>query len=202
MNGSGGNLWALFLENRMTAEFVAWPKIPRIKEMRVTVTEKMDGTNGCIIIEEGKLVGVQSRNRLISPGKDTDNMGFAHWVYSNEAALVSFLGEGYHFGEWVGPGIQKNPHNLEQKCFYLFNNPRWAQEIEYASDTLEGRLRVVPLLYEGRYHDRVIGNCMEVLKFTSELKHYKAEGIIVYWHDFRSNAKFTFENQDGKWQHF
>ena len=59
-------------------EFKAWPKIGRYNPFNVTITEKMDGTNACIIIEDGFIVGVQSRKRLITP--DDDNFGFAQWV--------------------------------------------------------------------------------------------------------------------------
>ena len=63
--------------------FRKWPKIPRTNPFRATITEKIDGTNSCIMIEEAitgsisslQIVGIQSRNRLITP--DDDNFGFA-----------------------------------------------------------------------------------------------------------------------------
>lgn len=88
----------------MTIEFKAWPKIPRATGEKVTITEKMDGTNACVVIQEGKIVGVQSRKRFITP--EDDNYGFAAWVAENEQELLK-LGDGYHYGEWAGLGIQK-----------------------------------------------------------------------------------------------
>ena len=99
-------------------EFKAWNKIPRENPFRATITEKINGTNACIIIQDGSVVGAQSRKRLITP--DDDNFGFAAWVEKNSEALEA-LGDGYHYGEWAGPGIQKNPHALDEKQFFLFN---------------------------------------------------------------------------------
>lgn len=103
-------------------EFKTWPKIPRLQKVNMTITEKIDGTNSCVIVENGEVVGCQSRNRLISP--DNDNFGFAAWVEENKDTLKT-LGDGYHYGEWAGPGIQKNPHLLSEKKFFLFNSYRW-----------------------------------------------------------------------------
>lgn len=100
-------------------EFKPWPKISRDNPFNVTITEKIDGTNACIIIQDGLLVGVQSRKRFITTLDD--NYGFAAWVCENENELLK-LGDGYHYGEWAGPGIQKNPHDLNEKTFFLFNS--------------------------------------------------------------------------------
>lgn len=181
-------------------EFKPWPKISRMKSgVGVTITEKIDGTNACIIIEQGKLTGVQSRQRLISPGDD--NFGFAFWVYDNEEALLG-LGDGYHFGEWAGPGIQKNPHNLPEKRFYLFNTFRPVESLP------EGVVYQVPVLYQGDYSSEAVERIIYELKSggskitpdgTTSNKG-KAEGIILYFHDTRSYLKWTFEYQDGKWK--
>ena len=103
-------------------EFKAWEKIPRENPFTVTITEKIDGTNACIIIMDGEIVGVQSRKRLITVLED--NYGFAKWVEYNKKDLLG-LGDGYHYGEWAGLGIQGNPHKLDKKHFFLFNTFRW-----------------------------------------------------------------------------
>lgn len=118
--------------------FKAWPKIPRLENEVYHITEKLDGTNACIIIDySGNLhtsclyrdninatdVGIraiyaQSRTRLITP--EDDNYGFAKWVQTNAEQLIEDLGMGYHFGEWWGQGIQRN-YGLTEKRFSLFN---------------------------------------------------------------------------------
>lgn len=112
--------------------FQEWPKTPRFEDSKLYFTEKIDGTNACIIIGDSdidspdgaiqKVIGVQSRNKLITP--DDDNMGFARWVYDNQEEIVSLLGAGYHYGEWWGRGIQRT-YGMETRVFSLFNAGRW-----------------------------------------------------------------------------
>lgn len=115
--------------------FKAWPKIPRLENEVYHITEKIDGTNAAIIVQaktaENKLptpmpilettshyIWAQSRTRLITP--EDDNFGFAKWVKENAEQLIKDLGEGYHFGEWWGQGIQRG-YDLDHKQFSLFN---------------------------------------------------------------------------------
>ena len=119
--------------------FKAWPKIPRLENEVYHITEKIDGTNAAIIIQdltnlpEKKVVpplithsidGItyciwaQSRTRLITP--EDDNFGFAKWVQENAKQLIQDLGVGYHYGEWWGKGINRG-YGLEERRFSLFN---------------------------------------------------------------------------------
>jgi len=170
-------------------EFKPWPKIPRDKGNTITITEKIDGTNACVIIQDGELVGIQSRNRLIKPGDD--NMGFAFWVMENKEGLEE-LGDGYHYGEWAGPGVQKNPHMLENKTFFLFNTFR-------PQETLPECVKQVTTLYQGVYSKEVIEDCMSTLWSCATSTGYIPEGVIVYFHDTRTYMKDTFANRKGKW---
>lgn len=97
--------------------FIKWPKIPRLENEIFHISEKIDGTNACIVIEDGG-IGAQSRTKLISP--ENDNYGFAKWVQTNAVQLFEDLGEGHHFGEWWGQGIQRG-YELTEKQFSLFN---------------------------------------------------------------------------------
>lgn len=110
----------------MALSFEKFPKIPRRKNVFMVVTEKLDGTNAQINIpadpDEALLVG--SRNRVITPGKDTDNFGFAQWVSENEPMLRR-LGPGRHYGEWWGPGIGPRNYGLTEKRFSLFDVSRY-----------------------------------------------------------------------------
>ncbi len=174
-------------------EFKAWPKIPRGQHEKVTVTEKIDGTNACIIIQDGELAGVQSRNRLITPLDD--NYGFAGWVSDNWEELKS-LGDGYHYGEWAGLGIQKNPRKLDGKYFYLFNTYRWNK----GNPNLPSICKVVPILYEGDSFPNIGRAVMLDLEKQSAKDGYKAEGVVIWYHKGRRYEKYTFEYQDGKWR--
>lgn len=115
--------------------FKTWPKIPRLENEIYHFTEKLDGTNACIVITEDRAfshtpiltpvidnkrygIWAQSRTRLITP--EDDNYGFAKWVQKNAELLITNLGSGYHFGEWWGQGIQRT-YGLTEKRFSLFN---------------------------------------------------------------------------------
>ena len=104
-------------------EFKPWPKIMRIehRRQRRVFTEKIDGTNACVVIGEDGAFACQSRTRFITP--EDDNFGFARWAYSNMEELKK-LGPGYHYGEWWGIGIQRG-YDLKEKRFSLFNTRRW-----------------------------------------------------------------------------
>lgn len=183
-------------------EFKAWPKIPRGSQETISITEKIDGTNACIIIEHGVIIGAQSRNRMLTDftlfnglihGGD-DNYGFAKWVIENQAELGK-LGDGYHYGEWAGEGIQNNPHNIVGKKFFLFNSDRWRDGRQQRPAGVE----CVRILYEGEQHQHTIEDVMMLLKMTAEEAGYKPEGIVVWYRNAKRYEKFTFEFSKGKW---
>ena len=170
-------------------EFRGFGKIPRGNPLLVTITEKINGTNACIIVNDGEVVGVQSRKRMITPEKD--NYGFAAWVEENKDELAG-LEDGYHFGEWAGLGIQKNPHNLDKKTFFLFNTTRWA-------DSKPPCCEVVPVLYSGELMPRMIDEMLAGLE-RNAADGETPEGIVVYHHLTRSYTKHTIIAPDGKWK--
>lgn len=173
-------------------EFKPWEKIPRDNPFSVTITEKINGTNACVIIKDDKVVAVQSRKRFIIPGDD--NFGFAAWVEEHQAELET-MGDGYHYGEWAGPGIQKNPHNLEEKKFFLFNTARWNPD----NPNLPECCNVVPVLFQG-----VVDKATLIPDLLKQLvdnagENVTPEGIIVYYHAFRKYTKHTIKSPNGKW---
>ena len=176
----------------MTVEFKAFPKISRDNPFKATISEKIDGTNACIIIQEGKIIGVQSRKRLIIP--EDDNYGFAKWVSENTEDLLK-LGNGYHYGEWAGPGIQKNPHRLEEKTLFLFNTFRR----ETIRDLDIPNVAVVPVLFNGILKEDTIESELLRLKNKYVGTDCKPEGIVVYYHIFRKYTKHTIVSPNGKW---
>lgn len=175
----------------MSVEFKAWEKITRENPFNVTITEKMDGTNACIIIKDGEILGVQSRKRLITP--EDDNYGFAQWVDDNKDDLIN-LGDGYHYGEWAGIGIQKNPHDLSSKKFFLFNAFRWNENNPNRPNCCE----VVPILFQGMLTQETVPELLETLKLNAT-ENQSPEGVIVYYHAFRKYTKHTIKSPNGKW---
>lgn len=159
-------------------EFKAFPKIPRLNRDCV-ITEKIDGTNVCVVVDDDKIFA-QSRNRIITP--EDDNYGFARWVQDNAPALIVALGDGYHYGEWWGQGIQRK-YNLDHKHFSLFNVHRWKSVpfSEYGLDNVS----TVPVLYRGPFSTEVVDNTVEGLRIIGSIASrgfMKPEGVIV-WHE-------------------
>ncbi len=173
----------------MTIEFKAWEKIPREDPFLVTISEKIDGTNACILIQEGSIVAVQSRTRFITP--EDDNYGFAAWVESHKEDLIR-LGDGYHYGEWAGPGIQKNPHALTEKKLFLFNTFRWNPNNPNKPICCD----VVPVLFQGIMTGDTIPLLLDQL---NNREGQIAEGVVVYYHAFRKYTKHTIKTPNGKW---
>ena len=208
----------------MTIEFTAWPKTSRFFR-DIVITEKIDGTNAAVGIKRVEsadyshpdvidyvytgdgiyAVYAQSRNKLIRPGQD--NAGFAGWVYEHTRELVTFLGEGLHFGEWWGSGIQRG-YGLSkgEKHFSLFNTHRFS-DIEAVSD---GLVRCVPILYQGPMVEKEITDCLNYLRDCGSVATYSftegvfknPEGICIYHTSSGIVQKVTLDNNDtGKWEH-
>lgn len=174
-------------------EFKAWPKIGRENPFKVTITEKINGTNACIIIKDNQIAAVQSRKRFITPAND--NYGFAEWVENNKVDLLS-LGDGYHYGEWAGLSIQKNPRNLKDKEFFLFNTFRWNPD----NPNRPNCCSVVPVLYDGELEKDTVNELLDELKKDGEFNNETPEGLVVYYHAFRLYTKHTIISPDGKWR--
>lgn len=168
----------------MTFEFKNYGKIPRWVNEHVWISEKIDGSNSCVVIEDytgvtdisdeerATILGftvtdagvfavrAQSRSRFITPSKGKDNFGFAAYVQENANALVKTLGVGYSYGEWYGSGIQSG-YGLTngERHFALFPTARhtmWSDDYEKYTEV--PGLEIAPELYDGPFGE---GNCIE-----------------------------------------
>jgi hypothetical protein len=101
----------------MTKEFIKWPKIHRYQNIDVIITEKLDGTNAVIYNGADGEFLAGSRTRWLT--EKEDNHGFYKWAHEHKEELVK-LGVGYHWGEFIGKGIQRN-YGLSTQKLYLFN---------------------------------------------------------------------------------
>lgn len=203
-------------------EFVAYPKTPRLFR-EVVITEKIDGTNGAVIIEKVTAddlaenvvilnygspeptyfrVSAQSRKRLVTP--DDDNYGFARWVDDNAGSLALTLGEGRHFGEWWGSGIQRGYGLTKgEKRFSLFNVKRWHDSPYGQSTILDSGvpgLGVVPVLDSGTFDTESVENVLAELRRGGSFAapgYMNPEGVVVFHSASRQVYKALLEN-DGK----
>lgn len=165
-------------------EFKAWPKITRVENKRKPMfTEKIDGTNACIAIGPNGEFMCQSRSRIIVPGDD--NYGFAAWAYSVKEELIAGLGEGYHFGEWWGLGIQRG-YNMDKKVFSLFNARRWG-----AHNPPPCGIQVVPIL-----RVNTVEEAKEFLTYNGSVVapgFMKPEGAVMFEPDTETCFKIIID---------
>lgn len=199
-------------------EFAPWPSIARLNKDAV-YTEKINGTNAAVVIEryipgetdrtdlvdvvsvDGTQYGVwaQSRKRFITPGND--NFGFALWVYENAPALAQLLGEGRHYGEWWGSGIQGG-YGLQkgEKRFSLFNVKRWETVLSHVyGHALVPELYRVPILDVSRFSTATAMMLVERLREHGSMASpgfATPEGVVVFHTASGTLFKTFLENDD------
>lgn len=207
-------------------EFQKWPSIPRLSKERMTITEKIDGTNSAIRVRPSGIfpdnsarlttvidpagylydVWVQSRSRFLKATKNEDNFGFAGWVLDNATALVDILGPGDHYGEWWGSGIQRGYGLTKgEKRFSLFHATKWMETIKVQpGSTAVHELCTVPLLYTGDFEQGAITRLKQTLRLkgSNAVEHaFNAEGMVVQLREAQAVYKVLLENDDlHKWQ--
>lgn len=174
-------------------EFESFKKIPRLFRECI-ITEKLDGTNAQILIpEDDGLILVGSRNRWITPGKSTDNYGFAAFVENNKDALRR-LGPGRHFGEWWGVGIARG-YNLTERRWSLFNTSKPLPE------GLPSNVYQVPVLGIHTFNTQDIGKILVKLQLTGSISapgYMNPEGIVVFHKASGQLFKYTFDGDGNK----
>ena len=190
---------------RATGIFQRMPSIPRLIR-DVIVTEKIDGTNASIYIEEdGKTMYTGSRTRWISP--QDDNYGFARWAAEHGPELLALLGPGHHFGEWYGQGIQRN-YGLKEKRFALFNVQRWMSAFNQEqfgaripnATLVPDWIDVVPIVGIGPFDTDAIMFGVELLRERGSIiapGFMKPEGVVVYHQAGDVLFKYTLDKNDG-----
>jgi len=178
-------------------EFKSFREIKAYRRLRLSITQKIHGTNAqvCIFPDTGGYLHLKvgCRTRWITP--ESDNFGFAAFVYANKEEFISKLGEGTHHGEWAGPGINSG-EGLKEKTFVLFNFERY-QDLPLPPQTV-----LVPVLYDDvpESINNVIDNTFEDLKSSgSKLVPGFAhpEGIVISLNG--STFKKVFKPEETQW---
>jgi len=194
-------------------EFKKFPSIPNLRNFRkenpeiseidVYFSEKLHGTNGCVIIDfENDRVGFQSRNRLLI---ENDNAGFkaemTKRIHSLKAILAKFYGifsgKVYVYGEWCGKKIQSNSIfddiDTHEKFFFIFPrvlvqdlNGNWFwKKYERREGTLLNNIGVIPE-FEAKVNLDFIEEKVEKTKISYIAQDFfgviseKTEGQVFY----------------------
>ena len=172
-------------------EFTEFPKIARFARDAI-ITEKIDGTNACILITEEGDFFTGSRTRWITP--EDDNHGFSRWAHEHKDELM-LLGPGRHFGEWWGSGIQRG-YGLQkgEKRFSLFNVQRWCLHGEQPQRIATADPRVE------KYQD-ILPSCCGLVPVISKgplsTSSHAVEFAIKHLRDFGSFAAPGFMRPEG-----
>lgn len=202
-------------------QFKEFPKMGRFSRDFI-ITEKIDGTNGSVFIQHialepliddgrGNMINIPdphiistsedgfytmrvgSRTKWITPFDD--NYGFGNWCKTNANDLFK-LGEGHHFGEWWGSGIQRG-YGLQkgEKRFSLFNTVRWNTEEKPEC------CHVVPILTSGNFNTININveNSLNTLKENGSIAapgFMKPEGIVIFHLAANIGFKKTIEKDE------
>lgn len=191
----------------ITPDFIEFPKMARLSRECI-ISEKIDGTNGCIFITDDERMFVGSRTRWITP--EQDNYGFARWAVEHKDELMR-LGPGRHFGEWWGQGIQRN-YGLKEKRWSLFNVIRWClhDETPQAIPTADPRVvkmqeqlppccHLVPVLRRGVFNTGMVESALHELQERGSLAapgFMKPEGVVVFHVAGNIGFKKTLEKDD------
>ncbi len=136
-----------------------------------------------------------SRKKWLDTSSKGDNFGFAKWVEANAEELLK-LGEGRHFGEYYGQGIQRN-YGIDEKRFALFNVKKW-EDPEVRPKCCD----IVPVLYRGKWYRQDFYAPNEFINYL-KLEGSKIvpgfmnpEGIIIYHTASRKLFKKTILNDE------
>lgn len=154
-----------------------------------TITQKLDGSSVTIIINDGIITEVCSRNLS---KKDTENSLF--WKVAKKLKILNGF-TGVIQGELVGPGVQKNPLQLEDHEIVVFQIKKQSGEYMNYQEmkgfcNVELDCRVVPLVSETSFTGASVEEAIEKLQSLADQQTYgangPAEGIVVRSSDYRS----------------
>lgn len=203
--------------NIIYPEFKPFQSIPRYSR-DIIITEKIDGTNGQILITPEGDMFVGSRSRWLNETREGDNYGFYKWCMDNKDELMK-MGPGRYIGEWWGLGIQRG-YGVSEKRFSIFPG--------FPVKEMPACISMVPILYEGsmmiserhpfwiewqeslkglklendeiiKMGKEAIPNVMHKLKIMGSIAApgwMKPEGIVVFHKSSKQLFKKTFDNDD------
>ena len=153
-----------------------------IKHSSVTITQKLDGSSITIIVENGQISEVCSRNLSKKNTEDS--------IFWKAAQKLNYL-EGFTGviqGELVGPGIQKNTLKLEDHEVFVFQIKKSSGEYMNYQEmkgfcNIELKCNVVPFVAECSFVGCDLQIALEKLGELADQQKYSsrevAEGIVV-----------------------
>lgn len=147
-----------------------------------TITQKLDGSSCSVIVEDGKITQVCSRNLS---KKETDNSTF--WNAAKKLSILPGF-TGVIQGELCGPGIQQNTLQLSEPELFVFQIKK--QDGSYMNYqemkgfcNVEMKCNVVPLVTETSFVGCDLETAITKLQDLADIQllpnKQPAEGIVV-----------------------
>lgn len=154
-------------------------------------TEKIDGTNMGVLVENGKIIHIQKRNNVANPEDKNDQFYFEQGLIP-ECFPKEF--SGMIFGELHGPKIQKGGVYSSKREFRMFDILSMENKKFFTWDALVAMEEIlgIPLVpeLEYPYEDIKLEN---ISKFVTGLQVYaggsQAEGVVVRYRKDTSMEK-------------
>lgn len=114
-----------FVREMIRGQYVVTPKIQDgyewvFEDDDVMAVEKLDGTNVSIFMSNGNLVAINNRANSIECGALVTNRFIEGVRLAYQKGKVP-LSDGQHFGELMGPKIQKNFLKLDAPFWFSFD---------------------------------------------------------------------------------
>lgn len=172
-----------------------------IESPTVTITQKIDGSSITVVVEQGEVKEVCSRNLS---KKDTPNSAF--WNAARKLRF-EFPFTGVIQGELAGNGIQKNPMKLEDKEIFVFQIKKEDgsymnyQEMKGFCN-VELLCQVVPFVAECSFVGSTVEEALIKMQDLADQQVYAtsklpAEGIVIrpssYPRSFESRRPLGFK---------
>ncbi len=114
-----------FVRKKINGDYIVTDEIAEgmewvFNDESVLATEKLDGTNVSVLIQDGVITSIWNRTERIP----FFNKGKKHIVEgllnSFEKGYMEFMIDGQHFGELIGPKVNGNPYKLKEHRWIPF----------------------------------------------------------------------------------
>lgn len=175
--------------------------IDALKGKPYYITTKLDGTSATYYIKDGQF-GVCSRNLELKESESN-----VYWQIARKYKIEESLRRAAAIskedlciqGEIVGAGIQKNPMNLADKQFFVFNIRSITEGVKYSLNYITRLAQLfdltpVPIEEAGQYFNCTVDQLLEKSKGKYTGTDHNKEGIVVRAAD--QSISFKVVNND------
>lgn len=156
-----------------------YPKTERLTTNipKITITEKLDGSNLGLFKLDGKLVVAQRNYLFTYPNPDIDYKGLQWWLAEHADDLLENLHEGAGvFGEWIGMGRIKYGETLDKR-FYIF------AKVNIEEDFKLKNLYYDPTLFIYPFKDQEIPEYIGVVPLVAKAVEYPTKDYLDALYD-------------------